>query len=216
MSFGYDQMSVKQLLAHSECCEELTCDKQHALMNQQQVTQNDAQSLSFLSQGGKKQKQFKSVNCKVFAAEITAAYDLNRKYEALEVLAGIIDQSQEINKNKYSKKTQQQAKEFEAQLFQFIKDYNERGFSKVLESYYDELQKQQQNSDYQPSCTVTQMMDNCNQLVQEFSEELKALNKKKERTLLAQKLFGLEPSNLQTLPLVEKQISTGLKTFAVY
>lgn len=46
-----------------------------------------------MSQGGKKQKQFKSVNCKVFEAEIAAAYDLNRKYEALEVLAGIIDQS---------------------------------------------------------------------------------------------------------------------------
>lgn len=86
----------------------------------------------------------------------------------------------------------------------------------MLESYYDELQKQQQNSDYQPSCSMTQMMDNCNQLVQEFNEELKALNKKKERTLLAQKLFGLEPSNLQTLPVVEKQINTGLKTFAVY
>lgn len=64
------------------------------------------------------------------------------------------------------------------------------------------------DSTYQPRKTIMETMNSASDNLNIFKEKLMILNKEKEETLLAQKLFDLPLTDLQDLPTIEKKLNT--------
>ncbi|CAL6054637.1 Dynein_heavy chain [Hexamita inflata] len=214
VDFGYSYPSVQQLLSISECQDVLCNDEVHALLSQAQIQSNN-QTLSFLSSSSQK-KQFKTVNCKVFNVEIVAADDLKRKFQALQILVGVVDSTLDGTKNKHSQTTVQQAKVFEANLQVFVTDFKLNGYNKPLDQLTSELQRAQADPTYVPRYEIIPVMNEASDILAAFTDKLKTLNSEKEDVLLAQKLFNLKQTDIQDLLQIEKSIQTQTHIFDLF
>lgn len=78
----------------------------------------------------------------------------------------------------------------------FIDEFNKTNYDIEITQYKGELDRQKVDSTFQPKKSIMEVMNSANDNVNMFKEKLSILNKEKEETLLAQKLFDLPPTDL--------------------
>lgn len=158
-----------------------------------------------MATAAKSKKAMKTTNVRVFEQEIQAAYAIRSRWASLLSIVKEVDRLLVEIKRKQAEETTKLARVFEKEMHAFVKEFNEEGPYHYLSVYFEEVAQLEQEGKKHTK-TLTDILEDVFELYKASKEKFGAIVVKRDTTILAQRLFNLDPINSMSLTPIEKEL----------
>ena len=168
-----------------------------------------------MATAAKSKKAMKTTNVRVFEQEVQAAYAIRSRWASLLSIVKEVDRLLVEIKRKQAEETTKLARIFEKEMHAFVKEFNEEGPYHYLTVYFEEATQLEQEGKKHAK-TLTDILEDVFELYKASKEKFSAIVVKRDTTILAQRLFNLDPINSMSLTPIEKELDAEGAILAIY